>query len=51
MALDVVCDVEYDKNDWGVQKYNNDLLVGLRVGDNFVVVIALGIYRVDFFIL
>jgi len=38
VALDVLCDVEYDENDWGVGEDNNGLAIGLRVGDNFVVV-------------
>jgi hypothetical protein len=52
VALNVFCAVEYDENDWGVGEYNNDLVVGLRVGNNFAIVIAPGNYEgVDFFIL
>jgi hypothetical protein len=51
-ATNVLCDVEYDENVWGVGEENNDLVVGLSVGDNFAIVIALDNYEgVDFFIL
>jgi hypothetical protein len=50
VALYFYCDVEYDENDWG--EYNNDLVVGLRIRNNFFVVTTPGHYEgVDFFIL
>ncbi len=50
-ATDALCDVEYDENDWGVGEDNNELVAGLRVGDNFAIVTAPNNYGVDFFIL
>jgi hypothetical protein len=44
--------VEYDENDWGVGEKNNDLVAGLRVGNNFAIVTTPNNYEgVDFFIL
>ncbi len=45
-SRDVFCDVEYDETDWGVGVDSNELVVGLKVGDNFVVVVALGNMKV-----
>ncbi len=39
-ATYVLCDVEYDENNWGVREDNNKLVASLKVGDNFIVVIA-----------
>ncbi len=44
--------MEYDENDWGVGEKNNDLVAGLRVGNNFAIVTTPNNYEgVDFFIL
>jgi hypothetical protein len=46
------CDVECDETDWGIGVDNNEQATCLRVGDNFVIVVALGNNEgVDFFIL
>jgi hypothetical protein len=51
-ATYVLCDVEYDENDWGVREDNNELATCLKVVDTFVVVVASYNYEgVDFFIL
>jgi hypothetical protein len=51
-SRDVFCDVGYDEIDWGVGVDSNELVVGLKVGDNFVVVVAPSNNEgVDFFIL
>jgi hypothetical protein len=45
-------DVFCDEIDWGVGVDNNEQVAGLRLGDNFVIVAALGNNEgVDFFIL
>jgi hypothetical protein len=49
---DVFCDVECDETNWGVGVDNNRQVLGLKTGDNFVIVAALGNNEgVDFFIL
>ncbi len=51
-ATYALCDVEYDENDWGVGEDNNELVAGLRVGDNFAIVNEPNNYEgFDFFIL
>ncbi len=51
-ATNFIFDVEYDENYQGVRETNNDLAIGLKVGDNFAIMIALDNYEgVDFFIL
>jgi hypothetical protein len=35
VALDALCDVEYDENDWGVKEDNNDSAAGLKSWKQF----------------
>jgi hypothetical protein len=51
-ATYVLCDVEYDENDWGVGEDNNELVASLKIGDDFAIMATLDNYKgVYFFIL